>query len=284
MIARLGRSGGVQAPIMWAWLGAVLALGAAPAGAAPQAVATVAGKALTQAEVQKAADELGPRGAMVLANPATRRQLVERMIDTALLSASGEARGLDKTPEFAALLSAARAQILATLYSKAYIAEHTTEPQLRAYFDKDPTRFSAKEIKVSHIILATEAEARAVLVEARAPDADFQALAKRRSVGPSGGKGGELGYFRRGSMVPAFEAAAFATPKGQIYPQPVKTQFGYHVIKVVDVRGDDTVPFATVKDRVREQLERELRDDLLTDLRHKAKVAVHEDALKNWPL
>src|SRR5690606_8820375 len=109
-------------------------------------------------------------------------------------------------------------------------------------------------------------EARKVLAEATA-GRDFAELARTHSAGPSAPKGGDLGFFHRGRMVPEFEAAAFKTPKGEIYPKPVKTVFGYHVIKVVDERGSDQVAFDDVKDRAREALELEVRDQLTAELR-----------------
>jgi peptidyl-prolyl cis-trans isomerase C len=217
---------------------------------------------------------------MLLSQPATRRQLLETLIDARLLAKAGEAEGLGKSPEFAAALDDARVTILAALITKARIAEATTEAKLKAAYAADPGRFSDKTVKVSHILLESEADARQVLAEAVRPGTDFEALARRRSTGPSAARGGDLGWIERGRMVPEFEAAAFATAKGQVYPQPIKTQFGWHVLKVDDVRGDEPASFEAVKGKVREQVEHDVKTALLRDLRAKAKIAVDEDALR----
>ena len=94
----------------------------------------------------------------------------------------------------------------------------------------------AREIRARHILVATEAEARRIIAELKA-GGDFAAIAKAKSADPgSAGKGGDLGYFTKGQMVPEFEAAAFALRPGEFTEQPVKTQFGWHIIKVEDRR------------------------------------------------
>jgi len=244
-------------------------------------LATVDGAPLTEADLAAASEGLGPRAELMLRNPKTRRQLIEHLIDTKVLAKAGEAAGVDKSPEFQAKLAEAKAQLLATAYQKAYVAERTKDADVEAFFKKDPTRFSKKELRASHIILESEAKAKAVLAEAQKPGVDFEALAKQHSTGPSGAKGGDLGYFSRGRMVPEFEAAAFATPQGSVHPVPVQTSFGWHVLKVVDVRGSDDVKLADVKADVKEALEAELKASLVQELRTKAKVAIDEAAMKS---
>ncbi len=245
-------------------------------------LATVDGQGISPELLKKAADGMGQRGEGVLANPMLRRQLLDHMIDSRLAAKAATGVGLEHAKEYQELLDEAKTQILANLYLRQYIDAHTKEADVKALFAKDPSRFSSKEIRCSHILVATETEARQILDEAQKPTADFEALAKLHSKGPSGPTGGDLGYFQRGRMVPEFEQAAFSLGKGQIFPRPVKTVFGYHVIKVLDVRGTDDVTFDKVKDRVKETLELDVHDQLVQALRAKAKVAVDEDALKNY--
>jgi peptidyl-prolyl cis-trans isomerase C len=264
-----------------ALLAVLLAAPLAAASSAPaRDVATVDGKGVSPETLTRAAEGMGPKASMLLSQPATRRQLLDHVIDARLLAKEAEAEGIDKSPEFAAALDDARASILAGLVTKAKLAEATTDAKLKAVFTADPARFSKKQVKASHIILADAAQAQQVLAEALAPGADFEALAKQRSTGPSATRGGDLGWIERGRMVPEFEAAAFATPKGKVYPKLVKTQFGWHVIKVDDVRGDEPVAFDDVKDRIREQVEHDVKETLIQALRAKAKVAVDEEALR----
>ncbi|MBX6375221.1 MAG: peptidylprolyl isomerase, partial [Acetobacteraceae bacterium] len=104
------------------------------------------------------------------------------------------------------------------------------------------------------ILLATEAEARAALAEARRPGADFAEVARRRSTGPGAREGGDLGFFKRGDMVPEFAEAAFALQAGQISEAPVRTAFGWHVIKVEERRAAPPPPFEEVRDALRQQI------------------------------
>lgn len=244
-------------------------------------LAQVDGEAITPETLEQASEAMGPRGEQMLENPQLRRQLLDHMIDSRLAARAAEKAGLEKSKEYQAQLAEARRQILSSLYMKRYVAERTTPADVKALFTEDPTRFSKKEIHVLHVLVKTEEEAQKVLEEAKAGK-DFAELARAHSAGPSAPKGGDLGFFHRGRMVPEFEAAAFKTAKGEIHPKPVKTAFGYHVIKVVDERGTDTVAFEDVKDRVLEALELEVRDRMTAELRARAKVTVNEDAVKRF--
>ena len=110
---------------------------------------------------------------------------------------------------------------------------------------------------------------------------DFAALAAEHSSCPSGRNGGALGTFSPGQMVPEFEKAAFATAKGQVHPKIVKTQFGYHIIKVEDIKEPKDVNFAKVKEEVKSQLTRDLRSNHIEDLRKAAKIEINKNSLKS---
>ena len=97
---------------------------------------------------------------------------------------------------------------------------------------KDRIKRAGLEEQFGDILVPTEAEARTALAEARRPNADFAEVARRRSTGPGSREGGDLGFFKRGDMIPEFATAAFAMQPGQISEAPVRTQFGWHVIKV----------------------------------------------------
>lgn len=262
---------------MKASLFALWAIFATPAAA--QELAKVNGEPITKDTLKQASEAMGPRGEQVLENPELRRQLLDHMIDSRLAARAAEKAGLEKQKEFKDQLEEARRQILSSLYMKRYVADRTTPADVKAFFTKDPTRFSLKEIHVQHVLVKSEDEAKSVLKDALAGK-DFAELARTHSAGPSAPKGGDLGFFHRGRMVPEFEAAAFHTAKGEIYPKPVKTVFGWHVIKVLDERGSDEVRFEEAKERVLEALELEVRAEMQTALRAKAKVSINEDALK----
>jgi peptidyl-prolyl cis-trans isomerase C len=244
-------------------------------------LATVDGKNISDADFKKSAEALGPRAQSMLANPDLRRQFLDHLIDSELLSKAAMKKKVEQSEEYKRRIAEAQRQIMANLFTDQYVEENTKDPQLKAYFDKNKASFSQKEIQASHILLKDEKKANEVLKEAQKKGADFAALAKKHSTGPSGPRGGDLGFFGRGRMVPAFETAAFSTKKGAIHPKLVKTQFGFHIIKVTDVKGDGAAKFADVKVEVQKRLEREVRKNLVDDLRKKHKVKVHEDALKN---
>ena len=176
----------------------------------------------------------------------------------------------------------ARRDILARLYVEQYKEEQSSEKKLKAYFEANQDQFSNKEIRASHILLKEDnkAEAEKVLKEALAGK-DFAELAKKHSTGPSKDRGGDLNYFGKGRMVPAFEEAAWATPKGKVHPELVKTQFGYHIIKVVDIKGSDKAKYADVKEEVKKAIDRNARADVVKKLRDDANVKINDEVLKN---
>jgi peptidyl-prolyl cis-trans isomerase C len=146
-----------------------------------------------------------------------------------------------------------------------------TDEETKNYYDDNPKRFKeAEQVKASHIIIRvkataeekTKAEARqkieAVQHKIKAGQ-DFAALAKEYSDGPSGAKGGDLGYFKRGQMVPAFEDAAFVLEPNQV-SDIVETQFGYHLIKVYDKKPERMPAYEEVKEKITEQIQKEKMD------------------------
>jgi peptidyl-prolyl cis-trans isomerase C len=239
------------------------------------ALATVDGATVTRQDFLYAAETLGSRAEIMLRSPDLRRQFLQDLVDRKLLAKQAEASAVAKTPELQARLTLAREQILAVMHAEAYVEQRSTEAHQREYFKKDPSRFSSKEVRASHILLKSEAEAQGILQELRKPGGDFDALARTHP------DSGDLGFFSRGRMLPEFEAAAFATEKGAVHPAAVKTAFGWHIIKVVDTRGDDKVEFDEVRADVKEALARELRAELLAAARAGATVKVDEQALRS---
>lgn len=265
----------------------VLALGLIAAPAFAEDLGSIDGKAITPKMFNDAIGKLGPQAEMVRTNPMYRQQFFDHYVNTQLLSAAAEGSGLAKNKEFEDRMAEIRKEVLAKMYADNYIEKESNDKNAKAYFDKNKDQFGNKEVKASHILMPLEDEAAAkkVLEEAKKPNADFAALAKQHSKDPgSGANGGDLGFFGRGRMVPEFEKVAFATPKGKMHPDLVKSQFGYHIIKVTDVKGDDKADFAKVKDQVKAKMKTELQENLLKDLRAKNKVIVNEKAVKEAKL
>ena len=155
--------------------------------------------------------------------------------------------------------------------------------EMEAYYEKNKNQYQEPEqVKVRHILLETEEDARVVLTELKGGK-DFAQLAEEKSICPSKTKGGDLGWFDRGRMVPAFETAAFNLNKDEI-SEIVKTKFGYHIIKLEDRKAAKQKSFDSVKDQIEMQLKQEKMDTEIKKIQAKLekefKVKRFEDALK----
>lgn len=244
-------------------------------------LATVDGKAFTEDMYKQALQKLGPQADMVKGNPQIRVQFLEHLINTELLSKEGKNQKIDQTKEYKEQMESASREIMARLYVESAVDKEATDAKLKEYFEKNKGMFSDKEVRASHILFkeADLEKAKKVLEEAKKKGAKFEDLAKKNSIDPSGKQGGDLNFFGRGRMVPEFEKAAFATKKGEIYPELVKSQFGYHIIKVTDVKGDDDVKFEKKKDAVATTYKRQARESVVNALREKAKVKIDSEAV-----
>lgn len=245
-------------------------------------VASVNGKGITEEEYKKAVDQLGPQAEMVKTNPQVRTQFLDHIIDRSLLAEQAKSAKIEDSERFKGLVEAARRDILAQLYLEKYIADATTEPKLKEYFEKNKKKFQEKEIKAQHILFEEKqkAEAEKVFKEIKAKN-NFEENLKKYATDPAGSKGGDLNWFKQGRMVPEFEKVAFATEKGKVAAELVKTQFGYHIIKVLDTRGGDSIKFEDKKAEVEQDIRMNARNDLVKSLREKAQVKVNDENLKN---
>ena len=195
----------------------------------------------------------------VVAHPADLANFAQNMLVRRELARQAEVDRLHDDPAVAAALNAARERVLAeaalTRAGGSPPEQTALERLARNQYDAAPEKFATpEEVRVSHILVhakACEAEARAreVLARARQPGADFAALAKEKSDDPaSAAKGGDLGFFSRGKMAPAFESAAFALKQPGDLSDVVKTEFGYHVIRLEERKPASRQPFETVRD------------------------------------
>jgi peptidyl-prolyl cis-trans isomerase C len=240
--------------------------------AADPVVATVNGAQIHKSDVEAAYATL-PEQYRQMPFEAIYEPLLDRVIDSRLLLAEADERKLAEEPEVQAEIAQARDNVLRDSLVEQAIEQGTTDERLRAAYDamKSQPGFAFEETRASHILLASEAEAQEVLKQIQG-GADFATLAKEKSTDPSAKtNAGDLGYFRRDQMVPEFAEAAFTIEPGTVGQTPVKSQFGWHVIKVEDRR--QTVPsFEDKQPELREQLAREIVTALLTDVREGASV------------
>lgn len=243
---------------------------------------TVDNEVITVDNLRSNADGLGPRGAMIVTNPATRRQLVEQMVDNRLIAREAVSKGIEKTKDYEQMLNEARINILANIYQRQVIAAGLTDAKVQEFFRANQKQFADKKFHAAQIQVKDGAAAATILAAALKPGADFATLAKAHSIAPGASQGGDMGWFARGRMIDEFVDAVAACPVGVVCPKLARTSLGYHIIKVQEVKGSDSVAFESVKDRVRQAYERRLKEDLLQKLRAKARIAVHEDALSRF--
>jgi len=269
------------AATMFAFAGAAGAQADKPADAPANAVvATINGKPITETDLQVAMADLEQQFAQL---PAEQRRAaaLSAIIEIRLMADKAEGAGLAETDEFKSRMSMLRDRALHSAYIEKNIAQSVSDDAIRARYDEEIKELpAAEEIRARHIIVNTEEEAKAIIAELDA-GGDFEAIAKEKSQDGAAAQGGDLGYFGKGRMVPEFEQAAFALEVGSYSKEPVKTQFGWHVVKVEDKRNAEPPAFEQVQHQFRSLLLREAYFDAVSKLRDEAKVEITDSALKD---
>ena len=264
---------------------------AAPAAAAPApapvdpatVVATINGEPITEADLVLAEQAFGEQIAKL--PPEERRKAVlDVLVDLKLMAAAATTDGLDKTDAFQRQLALLRAQALRSEFFRVEIDGKTTDEAVKKRYDAEIAKVTPpEEVKAAHILVETEDEAKAIIKELDA-GGDFAKLAQEKSKDPGSAKmGGELGYFTQGKMVKEFEDAAFKLDVGKYTETPVKTQYGYHIIKVEDKRKQPLPSYDQVKDQVRQMVLRDTFVAEVAQLRKDNKVEILDPSLKAKP-
>jgi peptidyl-prolyl cis-trans isomerase C len=237
-------------------IAAAPALMAQPAPATPPAdpvVARVDGEEIRLSDLAAAAGDL-PEELRAAPTQMIYPLLLDQMIAGRAVTAAARRARLDQEPEVRARIRRAEEQELQQAWLTREITSRIDEAALRARYQREVAgRPAEEEVRARHILVPTESEARAALNEIRG-GADFMAVAQRRSTGPGAREGGDLGFFRRGDMVPEFAEAAFALQAGQVSENPVRSPFGWHVIKVEERRTAAPPPFEEVAQALRQQM------------------------------
>ncbi len=230
-------------------------------------VAVVNGTQLHKSDIEAAFQSL-PEQYRQMPLESIYDPLLDRVIDSQLLLTAADKAGLADSPEVKAQLAKARDNVVRDAYIKQAIEKGTTQEKLQAAFEamKSQPDFAFTETHAAHILVADEAEAKAIIKQLQG-GADFAKLASEKSTDPSAKtNGGDLGFFRKEAMVPEFAEAAFVIEPGKIGTEPVKSQFGWHVIKVIERRQTEPT-FAEKEPELREQLAQQIVTALLTDVR-----------------
>ncbi len=268
----------------------ILGLLLSATGASATVLATVNGDEVTSEEVNKVLME-GTQGRFD-SLPADkqnelRQRIIEGMIAQELVFDDAKRTGVLESKaykqELETLVNRLKVQLAAKVWEQQqFEAIKVDAKEVKAYFDANPDEFIDKEkIRARHILVKTESEAESVIKSMKGLSGDelkneFIAQAKSKSTGPSAAKGGDLGYFPRGQMVPSFNDAAFAMKEGTMSSTPVQSQFGYHVIYVEDKKAAKKLGFDDVKNFIEQRLKMDkfkaTMEKKMSSLREKAKI------------
>jgi len=242
-------------------------------------VATVNGRAITEADVRLAETEIG-NDLGTLAPEKRRRVLVEYLIETVLFAEAGEKAKLGSGQRFDERRRYWDRRAMRDTYFDHSVKGAVSEADARTFYDKQVAAMPAQEeVRARHILVDSEDKAKEIY-EKIAHGADFTEMARQFSKDPgSKDEGGDLGYFTRGRMVPQFEEAAFKLDKGEV-SLPVQSQFGWHLIKVEDKRQRGAPAFDKIKDRIIATLVHRRAQEIGQNLRAAAKVEFVDPALK----
>ena len=241
------------------------------AAAAASTKVVVNGVTIPQSRFDAMNKELSTQGQP---DNAERHQAVkEELVNREILAQAAQKRGLDKTPDVAAQMDMARQAVLVRALFEAEVkANPITDDMLKAQYEQFKASMGTNEYKVRHILVEKEDEAKAIIAEINR-GGDFAKIAKEKSKDPgSKDNGGDLDWGPSARYVKPFADAVQATPKGQMTAQPVKTDFGYHIIKVDDVRPLKVPSFDEVKEQFRQRAQQQQIQKLVMDLRQKAKI------------
>lgn len=233
-------------------------------------LAKVNGSEIRQSDVALAEEELGPSLAQM--DPASKKEnVLAFLIDMKIVAKAAEAKKIEDRDDFKARLAFTRNRLLMdNLLSVEGKAATTDEAMKKVYEDASKQIAGEQEVHARHILVETEDEAKAIEDELK-KGADFAELAKKKSKDPGASDGGDLGFFTKDQMVPEFSKVAFSLEPGKI-SDPVKSQFGWHIIKVEEKRNRKPPDFEQVKAQIETYVTRKAQADYVAKLRETAKV------------
>ena len=264
-----------------------------------QIVAKVNGFTLTLKEFEEQIMSMPPQLQIaLLQNPQLKEQLLQRWVELTLMAMAARDAGLENDPKVKKRIQELSNAVLAREFIQRNLENKVTvtDEEIKKYYQEHKDEFKAEEsVKARHILIRVpegadakawkDAEKKAEMIRQKLlKGEDFAKLAKEYSEDPgSKNRGGDLGYFSKGRMIPEFEKAAFSLKKGEI-SRPVKTSFGYHIIKVEDKKAAGQLKLDEVKDEIRKRLiqekERKLQEEVLSRLKKRYKVETHPELLK----
>ena len=220
-------------------------------------LATVNGKNITKQEAEAFVNASAPQTHFSQLDASQKAMIVDRLIEKALFRELAAKEGIEKKPEFQRNMEKIKEELLVNMWMKTQMDNTVvSDSEAKAFYDKNADKFMQKaSVHARHILVKEEKEAQEIIdtlkdLKGDGLKAKFIELAKSKSTGPSGPKGGDLGSFNKGQMVPEFSKAAWALENGQVTTTPVKTQFGYHVIYLEKKTEAAPIPYESVKEKI----------------------------------
>ncbi len=240
----------------------------------PKSLATVNGKEITEKDVEFSLEGLAPEQKKnIIGDRHSRSQVLMSLIDQELLIKKAEEKKMDQTPEFTSAVTAFKKRLLSEMVLQKELGSKVTPKELKKYYENNKIRYSTDAYHVWHILVSDATRAKEIYKKAKVAATDFQALAEKVSEDPSAKNNrGDLGYVDIHSpFVAEFKDAIIGSSKGKLIG-PLKTAFGYHVIKIVDKKFGHPLGYDEVELLVQNEFKKELRENYIDELRQKAKI------------
>ena len=254
-------------------IAALATLSLSPAVFAADAAATVNGKVIKQSWVDFITKDAQARGQKP--SDGMKNAIINELVGSELAYQEAQKQGLDKDPDFKTSSELANRKMLVNVFLQDFMKKNpVTEADTKAAYEDYKKELGDKEYSARHILVKTEAEAKDVLAQLKKGD-DFAKVAKEKSLDPgSKEKGGDLGWFSPAGMVKPFSDAVTSLKKGETTSAPVQTQFGWHIIKLVDTRPAQVPSYDKVKDGLERTLQQRKLEKMMIGLKEKAKIDV----------
>ena len=250
-----------------------------------QVLAEVNGASITTGDFNRELKNLPEYLKAMADTPEGRKEMLDTMVIRELILQQATKDGLDKGADIEEKLKDLKKRLIVESFLKKKVETESqvSDADLQKFYEQNKEKFkTGEQIRASHILVKTETEAKDILAKIKA-GGNFEELAKKSSVDSSAAKGGDLGWFGKGSMVPVFEKAALALKEGQV-SDVVKSDFGFHIIKLTGKRPAGIRPLEEVKDQIKGAImptkQQEVFQKIKEELKKSAKIAIKEDVLK----
>ncbi len=252
---------------------ALAILSMAPAAYASDNLATVNGKPIKLSIYDYIAKDAAARGQKVDAQ--VKQAITNKLIDSELVYQEAQKLGLDKQADYLAREELSRRELLTSSYLQDFVKKNPiAETETKTAYDEYKKAYGDKEYSARHILVKTEGEAKDIIAQL-GKGGDFAKIAKEKSLDPgSKEKGGDLGWFSPATMVKPFSDVVANLQKNSISNSPVQTQFGWHIIKLIDTRAAQPLAYDKVKDGIQKNLQQRNLEKMMAELRTKAKIDI----------